>query len=177
VAYRRSTLTVEERTGVVPDIIVSAEAALDTSIVLARKAVAEFAKIRKAALDSVFRIAVSHGLVNEFFFDVLAYEYYSGTDEYILYAISKKKIEYFRQSPSAFESLAYAYYKHGETAPAIPGRISHLFLYITTRSCRTQRAPGIRSEREYCHKVLHDKRLPQHRVVAYFYNQTYLTGC
>ena len=124
-----------EGTGVVPDIIVPSESALDTAIVLAKIAGEEFAKAKEAklklavekmqihmvraetlfqenkiddaekALDSVFQIANKHNLINEFFIDVLAYNFSSEKDEQILYAILKKKIEFFPNSPTAYEIL------------------------------------------------------------------------
>jgi soluble cytochrome b562 len=138
-----------EGTGVVPDIIVPSAVALDTALVLARKAGSEYAKTKeekfsivvdelekhmdsaeklfredkidqaKTALESVFEIADENGLINEFFMDVLAYNFYSPKDEQILYAILKKKIEYFPQSPTAYEKLAFAYYKNDKKELAI----------------------------------------------------------
>jgi tetratricopeptide (TPR) repeat protein len=138
-----------EGTGVIPDIIIPSESALDTAIVLARKAAAEVARSRDAilklaveemqiqmdqaetffrknkkdeaevALDSVFQIAEEHGLVNEFFMDVLAYNFFSQIDEQILYAILTRKIEFFPKSPTAYESLAYAYFKNNKKELAI----------------------------------------------------------
>ena len=138
-----------EGTGVIPDILVPSDAALDTAIVLARKAGAAFAekkeaklkvaveemqilmdrteklfrenrnKEAEAALDSVFHLADIHMLVNEFFIDVLAYNYFSPDDEQILYAILKKKIEFFPKSPTAYEALAYAYFKNNKKEFAI----------------------------------------------------------
>ncbi len=72
-----------------------------------------------AALDSVFRIAGKYNFVNEFFIDVLAYNYYSEKDEKILYAILIKKIELFPRSPTAYETLAYAYFKNNKKEQAI----------------------------------------------------------
>jgi tetratricopeptide (TPR) repeat protein len=133
-----------EGTGVIPDIIVPSESALDTAIVLARQAGKEYAKTKEeklklaveameiymdraesffrenrkeeagVALDSVFQIAGRHHLINEFFIDVLAYNYFSQKDENILYAILKKKVELFPKSPTAYETLAYAYYKNNK---------------------------------------------------------------
>jgi len=138
-----------EGIGVIPDIIVPSEAALDTAIILAQKAGTEFAESKEAkiklaiqemqihidqaeilfrkskndkantALDSVFQIADKCNLVNEFFIDVLAYNYKSQNDEQILYAILKKKIELFPQSPTAYETLAYAYFKNNKKEQAI----------------------------------------------------------
>jgi len=148
-AINPKTGTNWEGTGVIPDIIVPSEFALDTAIVLAKKAAAEFAKAKEAklklaveemqihmdraerlfrenkndeagaALDSVFQIAGKHGLINEFFIDVLAYNFYSQKDDQILYAILKKKIEFFPKSPTAYETLAYAYYKNNKKKLAI----------------------------------------------------------
>ncbi len=138
-----------EGIGVVPDIIVPSEAALDTAIMLAKIAGAEFVKTRDAklklavekmqihmdraetlfqekkmddaekTLDSVFQIANKHNLINEFFIDVLAYNFSSEKDEQILYAILKKKIEFFPNSPTSYERLAYAYYKNNKKEQAI----------------------------------------------------------
>lgn len=138
-----------EGTGVLPDIVVPATAALDTAIVLARKAGKAFASLKEAnlklsvqemerymegaesfyrkhqlqaghaALDSVFSIAKKTGLLTEFFVDVLAYNFTSREDEQILYAILRKKIEHFPRSASAYETLAYAYFKNGDKERAI----------------------------------------------------------
>ena len=71
-------------------------------------------------LDSVFQIADKHNLINEFFIDVLAYNFLSKKDdEQILYAILKKKIEFFPKSPTAYLTLGYAYYKNDKKELAI----------------------------------------------------------
>ena len=133
-----------EGIGVVPDIFVPASAALDTAIVLARKAAEEFGKQKddqlkqgiermeihlahaerlyrdnnavpaKASLDSVFHIAGKLGLITEFFINVLAYNYYSDRSEEILFAVLNKSIELFPQSSAAFETLASTYYDFGK---------------------------------------------------------------
>ncbi|MGD8538673.1 MAG: S41 family peptidase [Candidatus Aminicenantes bacterium] len=138
-----------EGTGVIPDIPVPAESALETAIELAREAGAKFAEAKEeklklaveemqirmdraeklfrenkqdeaeTALDSVFQIAEKHNLINEFFMDVLAYNYFSEKDEQILYAILKKKIEFFPKSPTAYQALGYAYYKNNKKELAI----------------------------------------------------------
>jgi len=138
-----------EGTGVVPDVLVPSDFALDTALVRAGKAAAAFAgeketRLKQAvgemqvhmdhaeklfrgehlsaaqsALDSVFQVANNAHMVNEFFIDVLAYNYFSPEDERILYAVLKKKIEFFPDSPSAYESLAYAYYKNNRKALSI----------------------------------------------------------
>ena len=138
-----------EGTGVTPDVIVPSVSALDTAIILARRAAVEIARVKdaklklaieemqihmnraellfrenknheaKTALDSVFHIADKHDLITEFFLDVLAYNYFSQKDELILYAILKKKIEFFPKSPTAYETMAYAHYKNNKKEPAI----------------------------------------------------------
>ncbi len=138
-----------EGTGVVPDVLVSAESALDTAVVLARTAGARYASAREAglkpaieemqiqmdlaealfrgnkkddagaALKSVFETAQEYGLLDEFFVDVLAYNYMSREDEEILYAILQEKIEIFPDDPAGYENLAYAYYKNGRKELAI----------------------------------------------------------
>jgi C-terminal processing protease CtpA/Prc len=138
-----------EGTGVIPDVPVPSEAALDKAIELAktaaekhwqekekslRAAVEEmegqlslaeklFREDKKeaaeTALDSVFQIGDRHGLINEFFVNVLAYSYSSDQDEKIVYAILKKNIEFFPKSSTAYDSLAYAYFSHGRKEEAI----------------------------------------------------------
>ncbi len=138
-----------EGVGVIPDILVPSEAALDTAIVLAKKAGEEYARIKEArlkpavaemqihldnaerlyrenkpadadaALDSVFQIGATVGLINEFFIDVLAYNYQSEIDEQILYAIFKKKSALFPRSVSAYERLASVYYSKGKKELAL----------------------------------------------------------
>jgi hypothetical protein len=138
-----------EGSGVVPDILVSASMALDTAYVLAKKAATEFSKSREkklnvaienmkvymknaekyfrqkaikpanAALDSVFYIAKRGELLNEFFIDVLAYNYFSPKDEDLLYAILERKIKFFPDSPNAYESLAFAYFRNNKFDLAI----------------------------------------------------------
>jgi tetratricopeptide (TPR) repeat protein len=138
-----------EGTGVIPNVVVTSESALDTAIVLARTAAREHngpkeTRLRltvdkmqtlldqaellysenktseaNTALDSVFRIGDEVSLINEFFLDVLAYNYLSETDEQILYAILQKRIEFFPESSNAYEALAYAYYMNGRNELAI----------------------------------------------------------
>ncbi|UCF65192.1 MAG: hypothetical protein JSW33_04990, partial [bacterium] len=138
-----------EGKGVIPDIIIPAELALDTAIVMAKKAAEEYAQAKEtkltsaiktmqlhmdnaetlfrenqntgaeSALNSVFQIAIQHDLVNVFFIDVLAYNYYSLKDEQILYAILKKKVELFPKSSAGYESLGYAYYKNNRIPQAL----------------------------------------------------------
>jgi tetratricopeptide (TPR) repeat protein len=67
-----------------------------------------------AALDSVFQIGATVGLINEFFIDVLAYNYQSDDDEQIQFAMLKKKIALFSRSVSAYERLASVYYSKGK---------------------------------------------------------------
>ncbi len=133
-----------EGTGVIPDVLVPAESALDTAIVMAKIAGKIFADNRDTklkvsvelmqahmnhtemlfrenkheeavqSLDSVFQVAYKLEILNEFFIDVLAYNFFNPDDEQILYAILKKKIEYYPNSPTAFESLAFAYFKNNK---------------------------------------------------------------
>jgi tetratricopeptide (TPR) repeat protein len=138
------TQTNWEGVGVVPDVVVPASSALDTAIVLARKAAEEYGRKNddqlkqgvermeihlaraehlyrdnntvsaKACLDSMFQIAGTLGLVTEFFINVLAYNYYSDRSENILLAVLNKSIELFPTSSAAFEVLASAYYDLGK---------------------------------------------------------------
>ncbi len=138
-----------EGVGVIPDILVPSEVALDTAIVMARKAGEDFSRMKEArlkqavadmqihldkaellyrennpaaadaALDSLFQIGATVGLINEFFIDVLAYNYLSDQDDQILYAILHKKITLFPKSVSAHERLASVYYSKGKKELAI----------------------------------------------------------
>jgi tetratricopeptide (TPR) repeat protein len=138
-----------EGTGVIPDIVVPESIALDTTIVLARAAGEEYGKKKEAKLkpiidqmqsdlnrveilyrqnklaeadaflDSVFQQGKRAGLINEFFISVLAYNYSSKADEQILYAILKKNVEFFPQSSTAHELLAYTYFKNEQKEQAI----------------------------------------------------------
>ncbi len=138
-----------EGTGVIPDVLVASEAALDTAIVLASAAAREIAirKQRKldlateemqllldraetayregrqgageTALDSVFQLAETAGVLTEFFMDVLAYNYLSDTDAAILYAVVKKRVDLFPESAAAHEALGRAYSRNGESELAI----------------------------------------------------------
>lgn len=138
-----------EGTGVIPDVPVLSGTALDKAIELAKPAAEKYwqekeksltaavnemqaqleiaerlflegkKEAAQAVLDSVFRIGDKQGLINEFFANVLAYNYTSDQDEEILYAIMKKNIDLFPNSPTAHESLAYAYFSHGKKRAAI----------------------------------------------------------
>lgn len=138
-----------EGTGVIPDVVVPAEAALDTAVVLARAAAEDYgaakeSRLRAAVdrmqillddaealyragmnseadigLDSVFRIGNEAGLINEFFVDVLSYNYFGESDEQILYAVLNKKVEFYPESPTAWEVLAYAYAANGKNELAV----------------------------------------------------------
>ena len=138
-----------EGVGVIPDVLVSDSSALDMAIVLARSAGEQFSKGReekfkeavaemqyrldraetlyrekkehyaRVALDSVFQIGNKYGLITEFFINVLAYNYLSKKGELILIAVLKKGIELFPKSPTAYESLAYAYSKIGKLELAL----------------------------------------------------------
>jgi len=139
-----------EGTGVIPDVAVAPEKALDTAIKLAEKAGVEFARARdeklkqavdrmqvqldlaerlfrendgaaaRAALDSLFRIGNEAGLIGEFFVYVLAYNYFREKPEPILYAILQKNIELFPNSAKAYLTLAEIYYAAGKKELAIP---------------------------------------------------------
>jgi tetratricopeptide (TPR) repeat protein len=138
-----------EGTGVIPDIRVPAAAALDAAIVEAKKAAeaygrAEDAGLKKAVeemqtladnaaglyregknqaadatLDSLFKIAQRAGMISEFFIGVFAYNFQSGQDEQMLFAILKKNTEFFPRSFTAFERLASVYYSKGNKELAL----------------------------------------------------------
>ena len=137
-----------EGTGVLPDVTVPSESALDTAIVLAKKAAQEYGQLKDAKLkkivnamqrqldqaeslfkagnnetattllDSAFQIGAKADLMNEFFIRVLAYHYSSFQAHKMVIGVLKKQVELFPESPGAYESLAWAYYKQGESALA-----------------------------------------------------------
>ncbi len=137
-----------EGVGVIPDIPVPDSAALDTALVLARRAAYKYREekdvrlksavndmqrimdkaealyrnheIKKAdaALDSVFAIGRPFGLITEFFLYVLESNFLSENDEPVLFGLLRKKLEWFPDSPSAHESVANAYYFKGKMDPA-----------------------------------------------------------
>lgn len=138
-----------EGVGVIPDLTVNAESALDSAIVLATEAAQEFAKdkeenlkfaiqemqsyldkvesliIRKKskeaneALDSLLQIAEQNNIINEFFFHVWSYHYSSIDNEQMLYTILTKFLEYFPNSIMPYEKFIYAYNKFGKKDQAL----------------------------------------------------------
>ncbi len=137
-----------EGTGVMPDVEVSDESALDTAIGLAKEAAQKYGKAKeaivreiveemqkgldqaeslyqqgkedeaKALLDAAFQTGTRGDLINEFFVDVLAYHYASLEAHEMTIGILKKKVELSPESASSYESLAWAYYRQGEKALA-----------------------------------------------------------
>jgi len=138
-----------EGTGVIPDVPTAPAAAMDKALLLARKAAETYGrgkdeKLKKAvdemqayvdraekafregrkddadaALDSLFRVARSAGVLTEFFIDVFAYEYQSGENEAMLLALLKKATELFPRSPEAHARLAEVSYDLGKKAQAL----------------------------------------------------------
>lgn len=133
-----------EGTGVLPDVQVPAEKALETAVELAKKAAQEYGKAKnekrtravekmqeqldraeslyekgmeaeaRLLLDAVFQAVSENGMLNEFFIDVLAYHYSSRRSYQIAIDILKKQVELHPESPGAYESLAWAYYRQGD---------------------------------------------------------------
>jgi hypothetical protein len=133
-----------EGIGVIPDVLVPAESALDSAIILAKKAAQDYGNLKNAKLmefvremqtqldnaDSLYKIAndiladslldafIKTGskanLLSEFFIQVLAYHYSSEKSEKILIEILKRQIVLFPDSYRAYEALGWAYYKQGE---------------------------------------------------------------
>ncbi|MFG1691611.1 S41 family peptidase [Gemmatimonadota bacterium] len=137
-----------EGVGVIPDVAVPSESALDTAIVLATAAGQENARIREenlgtdigemellmaraeasfrhgrteeaaAALDSLIEVGERAGLMSDFFLDLLSYSYLSESDEPVLIPLLRKKAQLFPSS-DAYEALGYAYQMFGNTELAI----------------------------------------------------------
>jgi hypothetical protein len=138
-----------EGTGVIPDIRVPAAAALDAAVVEAKKAAETYGRSRDAglkkaieemqtladnaaglyregknqaadaALDSLFKIAQREGMISEFFIYVFAYNFKSSQDEQMYFAILKKSIEFFPESFTAYELLAFVYESRGNKELAL----------------------------------------------------------
>jgi tetratricopeptide (TPR) repeat protein len=133
-----------ERIGVIPDVLVPGESALDTAIILAKKAAQEYRKLKDAKLmefvqemqtqlddadslyrigndklaesllDAAFQTGSKANLLGEFFIQVLAYHYSSEQFDKILIGILKRQIDLFPDSYRAYEALGWAYYKQDE---------------------------------------------------------------
>jgi len=138
-----------EGTGVVPDIPVSAAAALEKAIILAKKAGEEYGRVKDdrlkkaveemqtladnaaglyregknqaadAALEALFKIAQKAGLVSQFFVEVFGYNFQSPQDERMLFALLKKNVELFPESFTACELLASVYASRGNKELAL----------------------------------------------------------
>ena len=139
-----------EGTGVIPDVLVAAESALDTALVLAKEAAARYrekkdSKIRQAVqsmqdqldraevyyaddrsgsaeslLDSVFHKGLETGLISEFFMQVLVYHYGSEQSDEMRLSIAKKYMELYPLSFRSYESVALAYMGMGDEEKATP---------------------------------------------------------
>jgi len=70
-------------------------------------------------IDSVFEIGLKVDLIDEFFVQVLAYDYWSEEHQKILISILKKNITIFTNSPGAYEMLAWAYMDYSDKDLAI----------------------------------------------------------
>jgi hypothetical protein len=164
-----------EGIGVIPDVLVDTEDALDSAIVLASMAAKEYREKKEAdlnsavgkmqeylkqseilleenhnqraaiVLDSVFIVAKEYHLLNHFFIDVLAYDYASRNKNEMLFAILEKRIELYPQFPDAYEALAYAYYQKKENDKA-----------ITYYRLLLERDPGNRNAKKMVEKIQHD---------------------
>ena len=138
-----------EGEGIIPDVLVPSESALDTAIVLAKKSAQEYGKIKDAHLmgiidkmqnqldqaeslfnnggdteattflDSAFQTGLETGMLNKFFIEVLAYYYTSHKLYKMAIRVLKKQTELFPDSPDAYESLAWIYYDQKEKELAL----------------------------------------------------------
>jgi retinol-binding protein 3 len=138
-----------EGIGVIPDVYVPAVLALDTAMVLAQKAAMKYSMVQDSEMkkavsqmqyqldladslyrtgqdkkagvliDSVFEIGLKVELIDEFFVQVLAYDYWSEEHQKILISILNKNITIFPKSPSAHDMLAWAHMDYGDKDQAI----------------------------------------------------------
>ncbi len=139
-----------EGQGVMPDVRTPDSTALDTALVLAKKAAAVFGQARNekfkaavdemqaamdqaealyrqkktstadSALDRVFKIGRPFGLITEFFIYVLASNFLVEKDEPVLLGLSRKRIELFPNSSQAYEDMGYLYYRKRDYTQALP---------------------------------------------------------
>ena len=137
-----------EGTGVLPDVQVPAEKALETATELAKKTALKYGKTKndklarsvekmqeqldqaesfyqegrddeaRRLLDAVFQAVSEEGMLNEFFIDVLAYHYSSHQSHRMATEILKKQTELYPESPRAYESLALEYFRQGKEKQA-----------------------------------------------------------
>jgi tetratricopeptide (TPR) repeat protein len=128
-----------EGSGIIPDILVPSEIALDTAVALAKEAAREFGKTKdlrikntiqimqkylhqadgffkinkekfaKVALDSAFIEGKKLKLMNEFFIQVLVYFYSSEKNYKMVEEILKRQMELFPNAVQVYESLAWSY--------------------------------------------------------------------
>jgi len=138
-----------EGVGVIPDVLVAAETALDSALVLARAAADEFGAIREMrvnsavemmqrllsdaeshyragrkedadpVLDSLFQVGGDAGIINEFFVYVLTYEYLGDVEDSILIALLDKWIVLYPHSVTPWEWKASHYADKGDKQRAI----------------------------------------------------------
>jgi len=138
-----------EGKGIMPDVQVTSDSALDTAIVLAKKAAIEYGKtkdekikeivnimqrqldetellfnkgnedIAGILLDSTFQILSHTDMLNEWFIRVLAYHYSSLNAKEMATGILEKMIKYFPNTPSAYKSLAWTYFNQGNNTLAL----------------------------------------------------------
>ena len=166
-----------EGSGVVPEIRVPAALAMDTALVLARKAAAEYGlrqsgllqpfvnemerHLKKAevlyranrlvegaaAIDSLVSAGTRAGLITEFFLSVLAYNYVAKEDEQMQYALLRKNIELFPGSPTGYENLASACIARGDIARAVEAYASLLRVHPDDRNAASM-ITQLREKRE-----------------------------
>ncbi len=138
-----------EGVGVIPDVLVPSDAALDSALVLAKTAARDFGAIQESrinsaveqmqrllndaeslyragrkeqadpVLDSMFQVGAQANLINEFFVYVLTYEYQGDSDESILLALIDKWIELYPESVTPWEWMASHYADEGDKLRAI----------------------------------------------------------
>jgi len=138
-----------EGTGVIPDVAVPVSAALETAVREAKKAAEAFGRaeddrLKKAvermqpyldeaaglyrenktgsadaALNAMFEIARTAGLISEFFIGVLAYNFQSPPDERILFAVLERSIRFFPDSSTAYEQLGDFHFSKGHKELAL----------------------------------------------------------
>lgn len=166
-----------EGSGIVPEVRVPAALAMDTALVLARKAAAEYGRrqsaqrqvlidameryLKKAeghyranrltdgaaAIDSLVSVGTRAGLITEFFLSVLAYNYVAKEDEQMQYALIRKNIELFPRSPTVYENLASACIARGDVERAIEAYTALLGVHPDDRNAASM-ITQLRKKRE-----------------------------
>jgi len=138
-----------EGTGIIPDVVVASESALDTAIALAKEAAREYRKLKdtkiteavqkmqkqldqaekffkennidqaESLLELSFQTGSQADLIDDFFIQVLAYHYSSNEKYKMSIWLLEKQTQLFPEALNGYVALAWAYYNAGEKKRAM----------------------------------------------------------